>query len=194
MSINGLPQNSSIENTKVSQTSNPKKLQGQVQIDGRAWSIKQMDNSFSKENTTDKKATFLHDATHLHERQEVHEKGIFHANYGGKGFFGSIGQFFKNIKLSFEKNDMAELKKILDQEYSKYSNAYTMFSRSIGEDKKEQLHQLQTDITNIRNFLNLIASNSSLPNEHPLWGAVDKFQNLGNKVTPMYNQIKSKNT
>lgn len=194
--MNGITSSGNIpnSNTSVQETQNPKKLQGQVQINGQTSLVKQMDDSFSQKNTTDKKWTFLHDAKHLHERREVHEKGIFHANYGGKGFFGSIGQFFKNIKLSLEKNDTETLKNILDEEHKKYTNAFQMASKSIDENKEERLHQLQTDITNIRNFLNLIASNSSLPEQHPLWDAVDKFQQLGNQVTPMYNKIKSKNT
>ena len=150
-----------------------------------------MDNSFSKENTTDKKSTFLHDATHLHERQEVHEKGIFHANYGGKGFFGSIGQFFKNIKLSFEKNDIKELKNALNTEYTKYRDAYTAASRIISEDKGKQ--RLRKDVSKIENFLRSmivkgsIKDSSHLPDNHLVLSVANQFASMGKEINKTIN-------
>ena len=154
-----------------------------------------MDDSFSKPNTTDQKQTFLQDAKHLHERREVHEKGVFHANYEGKGFFGSIGQFFKNIKLAFEKNDMDTLKSTLDKECDKYINAFnTTKLTMIKETKMKRLEQLQRDISFIVDHLWVMASQSSPKTQSGseiqsgsegykiLWSAVDKFKNLGEDI------------
>ena len=170
MSINRLPQNSSIDNTKLSQTSNPKEIQGKTQINGRKFTIKQMDDSYTKANTTDKKATFLHDATHLYERQEVHKKGIFHANYGGKGFFGSIGQFFKNIKLAFEKNDTGKLAEALKERYNNFSDAFVSQSKGLEattKDRMKRLEQLRKDTSKIENTLRsmIIKGSDPLPKE-----------------------------
>ena len=154
-----------------------------------------MDDSFSKANTTDKQPAFLHDAKHLHERREVHEKGIFHANYGGKGFFGSIGQFFKNIKLYFEKNNVSALDKALKEEFAKYSDAFnTTKLTMIKETKMKRLEELQKDLCSIENVLHTMTAQNQLPDSHPLWTNAKQFKQLGTQVTDLYNQIKRENT
>lgn len=173
--------------TDVQETQNPKQIQGETLINGKTLSVKLMDDSFSQKNTTDKKLTFLHDAKHLHQRREVHEKGIFHANYEGKGFFGSIGQFFKNIKLSFEKNDINELKNALDKEYAKYASLYSSIKLSKNEtmeDKMNRMKQLQQDASKIENTLRLmiIKGSGSLPKDSLVLSAADKFASLDKEM------------
>ena len=160
MSINGLSHSGSNEGIQHSKTWT-EGMQGKTQINSKRFGIQQMDTSYTKPNTTDQKATFLHDTKQLLERREVHEKGVFRANYEGKGFFGSIGQFFKNIKLAFEKKDMGALKNTLDEEFSKYLDGFTNQGRAtIGliEDRMAQLKQWETDISFIKNRLWVMAS------------------------------------
>jgi hypothetical protein len=187
-------QNIPTQNTGVQETQNPKQIQGKFQIGEKAWSVKQMDNSFSQQNTTDKKLTFLHDATHLHERQEVHEKGIFHANYGGKGFFGSIGQFFKNIKLSFEKNDTGKLAEVLKKGYNSFSDAFVSQSQGLeatAQDRMKRLEQLRKDTSKIENTLRsmIIKGSDPLPKDRLVLSFANQFDLLHGKICKEMEKI-----
>lgn len=164
MGINGLPQNSPIENIKLSQTSNPKEIQGKTQINGRKFTIKQMDNSFSL-NTLQTSEAFLSNTKELHQKREVHQKGIFHANYENTSGFGTVKQFFKNIKLLLQKNDMNALQETCLKRCSAYTDAYSMAFLS-----KDTIQQdaLKKEISSVMEGLKQIEGNQKLNNEHPI--------------------------
>jgi hypothetical protein len=208
--MNGITslQNIPNQDTGVEKTQNPKQIQGETQINGKKLPVKLMDDSFSQKNTTENKMTFLNDAKHLHQRREVHEKGILHANYEGKGFFGSIGQFFKNIILCLEKNDINALRETLNEECKKYSDAHILQSKARTGDiqgRMERLHQLEKDTSFIKNYLRTMASQYSPQKESGseigsdskgykiLWSAVKNFQDLEDKITSTYKELKHQN-
>ena len=164
MSINGLSQNSSIENTKVSQTSNPKEIQGETQIKGKKFSVKLMDTSSSL-NTLEKSGTFLSNAKELHQKREVHQKGIFHANYENTSGFGTVKQFFKNIKLLLQKNDMNVLQNTCLQRCLNYTNNYSIAFLSRN---KTQQCALKKEISDVMDGLSQIMGKQQLNGNHPI--------------------------
>ena len=108
---------------------------------------------------------FLADTKELHQKREVHQKGIFHANYENTSGFGTVKQFFKNIKLLLQKNDMNALQETCLKRCLAYTNAYS--TALIRQDRTKQ-SALKKEVSDIMIGLNQIMSKQELNNGHPI--------------------------
>ena len=157
-------QNIPNQDTGVEKTQNPKQIQGETQINGKKLSVKLMDTSFSL-NTLQTSGAFLSNAKELHQKREVHQKGIFHANYENTSGFGTVKQFFKNIKLLLQKNDMNALQNTCLQRCLQYTDNYSM--AVLSRDTIQQ-SALKTEISNVMDGLKQIKGKQKLNDEHPI--------------------------
>lgn len=156
--------NISNSNTGVQQTQNPKQIHGETQIGDKTVSTKIMDTSFSL-NTLEKSGTFLSNAKELHQKREVHQKGIFRANYENTSGFGTVKQFFKNIKLLFQKNDMNALQNTCLQRCLQYTDNYSM---AVLSRNKIQQNALKAEISSVIDGLEQIKGKQELNDKHPI--------------------------
>ena len=108
---------------------------------------------------------FLADTKELHQKREVHQKGIFHANYENTSGFGTVKQFFKNIKLLLQKNDMNALQETCLQRCLDYTNNYSMAFLSKNTIKQ---NALKKEVSEVMYGLNQIKGNQKLDNNHPI--------------------------
>ena len=112
-----------------------------------------------------KEEHFLANAKELHQRREVHQKGIFHANYENTSGFGTVKQFFKNIKLLLQKNDMNALQNTCLERCLKYTDVYS--SSAIRKDELG-LDALSQEINGIKKGLEKIKGKQKLDRDHPI--------------------------